>query len=107
MLTIEMKQSRLTRKAEKLVKKVYQWRSLLTRRTRSLILAALLFVLSMAVPPVVANVPGSIPIVGSQQDPVGLVEKAKKLYETGDLYQFALTLLQMKLANTRRMTSDV
>ncbi len=24
-----------------------------------------------------------------------------------DLYQFALTLLQMKLANTRRMTSDV
>ncbi len=23
------------------------------------------------------------------------------------LYQFALTLLQMKLANTRRMTSDV
>ncbi len=27
--------------------------------------------------------------------------------EIKELYQFALTLLQMKLANTRRMTSDV
>ena len=27
--------------------------------------------------------------------------------EAIELYQFALTLLQMKLANTRRMTSDV
>ncbi len=31
----------------------------------------------------------------------------KKPYWYYKLYQFALTLLQMKLANTRRMTSDV
>ena len=89
-----MKQSRLARKAENLVKKVYQWRAPKARLRRSLILAALLFVISMAVPSVMAKVPESTPIVQSQPAPVGLVEKAKKLYKTGDFKEAAADLKQ-------------
>ena len=96
-----MKRSRFVRKAKNLVKRVYQGRSPLAglgfaalRCQRSLILAALLFILSMIVTPVVARVPESIPIVQSQLDPVGLVEKAKKLYETGDLESATADLQQ-------------
>lgn len=48
----------------------------------------------MAVPSVVAQVPESTPIVQSQPAPVGLVEKAKKLYETGDLEEAEVDLKQ-------------
>ena len=89
-----MKQSRLARKAKNLVKRVYQWRSLLARRRRSLILAALLFVFSMAVSSVVAQVTESPLIVQSQPAPLGLVEKAKKLYEARDLEKAAADLKQ-------------
>lgn len=81
-----MKQSRIARKAENLLKRIYRW--------RALILAALLFVFSMAVPSVVAQVPESTLIVQSQRAPVGLVEKAKKLYETGDFKEAAADLQQ-------------
>ncbi len=36
-----------------------------------------------------------------------LMHLEKQPDDQAKLYQFALTLLQMKLANTRRMTSDV
>ncbi len=72
-----MKQSIIIRKIENLFKRVYRW--------HSLILVALLFVLSMSVTSVVAQVTESTIIFQSQSAPIGLVENAKKLYETGDL----------------------
>lgn len=81
-----MKQSRLARKAKKPLEKAYQW--------RALVLAALLFILSMAVPSVVAQIPESTPILQNQPAPVRLVENAKQLYETGDLEAAAADLQQ-------------
>ncbi len=93
-LTREMRQSKFARKAKKLIIQLFQLRSPKARFQRSLIVTVLLFVLSMAVTPMVAQVPKSTPIVQSQPAPVGLVERAKKLYETGDLEEAAADLQQ-------------
>ena len=80
-----MKQSRLDRQAENIVKRFYRWRSLFL---------ALLFVFSMAIPSVVARVPKSTPIVQSRSISFELIEQAKKLYQTGDLEQAVINLQQ-------------
>jgi CHAT domain-containing protein len=54
---------------------------------RSLILLSLLFLLSVAVPPVVATVTESTPIVQTQSDALQLVQQAKRLYEVGQYEQ--------------------
>ena len=95
------KQPGLARRLQHLAARLYRRHSpkvrlgfVTLRVQRSLILIILLFGLSMAVPSVVAQVSESIPIVQSQAAPVGLVEKGKKLYETGDFEEAAAVLKQ-------------
>lgn len=80
-----MKQSRLARKAKNLVKRVYQWRSLIL---------ALLFVFSMALPSVMARIPELTPTIESQSISFELIEQAKQLYQIGDLEKAAVDLQQ-------------
>ncbi len=75
-----IKHLRLNRKLQNFVKKIYQ--------KRSLFLAALLFILSIAISPVVA-ISSSTPIVQTQQDAAQLANKANKLYRMGQLREAA------------------
>ena len=59
------------------------------RSTRSLVLVALLFVLSMAVPPVLAQVSVSTQIVQTQSDAPSLVKQGKQLYHSGQFEEAA------------------
>ena len=58
-------------------------------KRRSLILAVLLFVLSMAVPPVVAQVSLSTPIAQTQPDTSSLVKQGNRLYNLGQFEEAA------------------
>ncbi|MUG92408.1 CHAT domain-containing protein [Scytonema sp. UIC 10036] len=58
-------------------------------RRRSLFLAALLFILSATISPVVANVSSPTPIVSSQQDGGQLANKATALYRNGKFEEAA------------------
>lgn len=69
----------------KAVKKLY--------RQRSLILAVLLFFLSMGIAPVIAKVPVSTTITQNQQSSSQLVQQGRKLYEAGQ-FEKAATVWQ-------------
>ena len=65
-------------------------RSHTVTKPRSLIFLILLFVLSLSIPLVAHQVSASSIIVQTQQNPLQLVEQAKKLYTTGQFEQAAL-----------------
>ncbi|MFS0518192.1 CHAT domain-containing protein [Nostoc sp. UIC 10607] len=65
-------------------------RSRTATKPRSLILLILLFVLSLSIPLVAHQVSALSIIVQTQQNPLQLVEQAKKLYTTGQFEQAAL-----------------
>lgn len=74
-------------------------------RRRSLILAALLFVLSLGLPSVVAQVSAQMPIVQSQPSGLQLVEQAKDSYETRDFAEAAR--IWQQAASTFAAAGDV
>ncbi|MBR8836425.1 MAG: CHAT domain-containing protein [Stigonema ocellatum SAG 48.90 = DSM 106950] len=76
-----MVSKKLQKVIKKFIKKIYQ--------KRSLFLAALLFILSTAISPVVAKVSPSTPIIQTQQDAGQLANKAEKLYRIGQLREAA------------------
>ncbi|MBD2665320.1 TPR repeat-containing protein [Richelia sinica FACHB-800] len=86
-----LKLSNLVQRLQNLVKKLYTSRSPTVNKPRSLILLLiLLFVLSFTIPLVAHQVSASTVIVQTQQNPLQLVEQAKKLYTTGQFEQAAL-----------------
>lgn len=91
------KQAGLGRRLENIVKKLYRWRSRKGKpfskssvaKVRSLILAVLLFFLSIGVPLVAARVSASTLIAQTQQNPLRLVEQGRALYEAGQFEEAA------------------
>ncbi|MEH1797289.1 CHAT domain-containing protein [Nostoc sp.] len=69
-----------------------------------LMLAALLFVISMAIPPVVAQVPEVTTSVQSQQVVFGLIKQGRTLYQEGNYQQAAEVLEQA--ADTFKMQGN-
>ncbi|NEU84467.1 CHAT domain-containing protein [Nostoc sp. UIC 10630] len=90
---MSFKLSNLVQRLQNLVKRVY-CRSPKVSKWRSLILFILLFVISLSVPLVAHQVSASTVIVQTQQNPLQLVEQAKKLYTTGQFEQAALVWQQ-------------
>jgi len=88
------KLSDLVQRLQNLVKRLYTSRSPTVIKPRSLILLILLFVLSFGIPLVARQVSASTVIVQTQQNPLQLVEQAKKLYTTGQFEQAALVWQQ-------------
>lgn len=85
-----IKLSNLVQRLQNLFKRPYTSRSPTITKPRSLILLMLLFVLSFTIPLVAHQVWASTVIVQTQQNPLQLVEQAKKLYTTGQFEQAAL-----------------
>ncbi|GET39972.1 tetratricopeptide repeat protein [Microseira wollei] len=74
-------------------------------RRRSLIIAALLFVLSLGLPSVVAQVSAQIPIVETQPSGLQLVQQAKRSYETKNFAEAAR--IWQQAASTFAAAGDV
>ncbi|MEJ6479796.1 CHAT domain-containing protein [Nostoc punctiforme UO1] len=90
---MSFKLSNLIQRLQNLVKRVY-CRSPKVSKWRSLILFILLFAISLSVPLVAHQISASTIIVQTQQNPLQLVEQAKKLYTTGQFEQAALVWQQ-------------
>lgn len=93
----KLKNNRSTGKWLKVVKRLY--------RRRLLILAALLFVLSLGLSSIVTQVSAQIPIVQSQPSGLQLVQQAKRSYEIRDFGEAARTWQQA--ASTFAAAGDV
>jgi CHAT domain-containing protein/tetratricopeptide (TPR) repeat protein len=90
---MSFKLSNLVQRLQNLVKRLYS-RSPKVSKRRSLILFILLFVISLSVPLIAHQVSASTVLVQTQQNPLQLVEQAKKLYTTGQFEQAALVWQQ-------------
>ncbi|MBD2592943.1 CHAT domain-containing protein [Nostoc spongiaeforme FACHB-130] len=88
------KLSNLVQRLQNLVKRLYTKRSPTVTKPRSLLLLILLLVLSFTIPLVAHQVSASTVIAQTQQNPLQLVEQAKKLYTTGQFEQAALVWQQ-------------
>ncbi|MBD2181070.1 CHAT domain-containing protein [Planktothrix sp. FACHB-1355] len=93
----KLKNNRSTGNWLKVVKRLY--------RRRLLIVAALLFVLSLGLPSIVAQVSAQIPIVQSQPSGLQLVQQAKRSYEIRDFGEAARTWQQA--ASTFAAAGDI
>ncbi|MEH1969434.1 CHAT domain-containing protein [Nostoc sp.] len=91
---MNFKLSNLFQRLQNLVKRLHTKRSHKISKRRSLILLILLFVLSLSIPLVAHQVSASTVIVQTQQNPLQLVEQAKKLYTTGQFEPAALVWQQ-------------
>lgn len=81
------KKPRLAYKFETLLKKLSRW--------RSLILVFLLFLFSLAVPLLVAQVSLSTPIIQTQQNTVQLVQQGQKHYQAREFEEAAAVWQQV------------
>lgn len=89
------KQLRLALRFQKLIKKLSGGEFARSNTSRSLILVLLLFFVSMAVPLLLAPVSLSIPSVQGRQVTAQLVERARRLYQSGQFEEAAAVWQQL------------